>query len=263
MDRVERRGDVGRLHLPGPIAPPAMGRETADRTPPKVMAIANFLRWYHDHRVVGLENIPATGSALLVHNHSFATYDVFLLGAAIYEGRGRMVRGLGHKLLFKIPVLNELMTDAGMVNSSMETARLELAREHVVGLAPGGMREAIRPTTEKYKVRWGKRKGFVRLAMSAQCPVILAACPRADDIYTVSTGWMTELAYDRFKIPLAFVRGAGGTLLPRRVRLTHHLSAPIQPPDVPESSARFEAEVDAWHQYLIERIDRLMADALL
>src|ERR1700733_9726952 len=67
----------------------------ADRVAPRLVAIANFLRWYHDHTVVGLENIPATGSALLVHNHSFATYDVFMLGAAIYEDRWRLVRGLG------------------------------------------------------------------------------------------------------------------------------------------------------------------------
>lgn len=239
-----------------------IGTETAHRAPPKLLHLANLLRRYHDYRVVGIENIPASGSALLVHNHSFATYDVFLLGAAIYEQRGRMIRGLGDRLLFKIPLLASLVTEGGMIEANMARARQELAQERIVGLCPGGMREALRSSTEKYEIRWAKRKGFVRLAIAAQCPIILAACPRADDIYTVSTGWLTDVAYACFKVPLALVRGAGRTLLPRRVQLTHHLSEAIHPPDVPESSERFESEAAAWHGYLIKRMERLMLDAL-
>ena len=37
--------------------------------------VMNRAARYHDHRVEGLEHIPASGPALIVVNHSLATYD--------------------------------------------------------------------------------------------------------------------------------------------------------------------------------------------
>jgi 1-acyl-sn-glycerol-3-phosphate acyltransferase len=192
-------------------------------------------------------------------NHSFATYDVFLLGAAIYEASGRLPCGLADRWLFKLPGLRALAMDTGLVEANVGAARELLLRGEIVGLAPGGMREALRPSTQRYRVRGDDRKGFARLAVSAQSPIILAACPRADDLYTVSTGWLTEFAYNRFKLPVAFARGVAGTPLPRRIQLTHYLSEPISPPRVPEGSAHFEDEVSQFHGDLTRRMEQLMA----
>jgi 1-acyl-sn-glycerol-3-phosphate acyltransferase len=47
------------------------------------------LRDYHRHELVGFENIPRTGPALIACNHSFATYDGWLMGIALKDRRSR------------------------------------------------------------------------------------------------------------------------------------------------------------------------------
>ena len=59
---------------------------------------------YHEHRVEGLEHIPASGPALIVVNHSLATYDSGLLAAAVRDKLGRDVWLLGDRYIFKVPV---------------------------------------------------------------------------------------------------------------------------------------------------------------
>lgn len=223
---------------------------------PLLLHPARALRLYHRHRVVGLENIPKKGGALIVVNHSFATYDSFLLGAAIYEKHHRLVHALGHSWLFRIPGVRELMTDAGAVPAGMDAALGLLKRRELLGLAPGGMREALRSSEERYRVRWGDRKGFVRLAIQAGCPIVLAACPRADEIFDVSAGLLTEIAYAKFKLPVAYVRGWGP--LPRAVPLTHYVAKPLTPPPAPNSPKRLEALVDEWHSELTAAMDELL-----
>lgn len=220
-----------------------------------------WLRKYHQHEVVGLENIPKDGSGIIITNHSFASYDTFLLGTAIFELTGRIVRSLGDNLIFKIPYLNEAMSGMGMVAANMTTARELLDEGDLIGLTPGGMREALRSSKEKYRIRWDDRKGFVRLALTAQCPIILAACPAADDIFDVSTNWMTQFAYQNFKIPVAFVRGRAGVPFPRPVKLIHHVGKPLPPPKPPRNSEDRDQLVDQWHGEIVERMNELMKAA--
>ena len=55
-----------------------------------VLPILQAARTYHRHEVVGMENLPKTGPALVVVNHSLATYDIVLLMTAIYTDFGRL-----------------------------------------------------------------------------------------------------------------------------------------------------------------------------
>jgi 1-acyl-sn-glycerol-3-phosphate acyltransferase len=223
---------------------------------PLLLLPANLLRRYHDHKVNGLEHIPKKGGALVVVNHSLATYDLFMLGAAIYTERHRLVHALGHKWLFQIPGLRAVMRDAGAVPAAMD-AGLKLLRDgHLLGIAPGGMREALRSSEERYRLRWTDRKGFVRLAIRSQCPIVLAACPRADEIFDVKTTVLTDVLYERFRLPFAFFKGIGP--LPRPVPLTHTLRAPLTPPMAPKGAKAFEKLVDEWHAYVTEVMETLM-----
>ena len=146
----------------------------------------------------------------------------------------------------------------GVVQGSPESALDLLAKDQLVVVAPGGMREALRPTTDRYQVLWRKRKGFARLAVQAQCPVILAACPRADDIYQVKESRFTRSVYRFLKLPMPVVSGIGPTLIPKPVPLQHLLSKPILPP--PLSST--ETEILDFHKGLRQRMERLMEKGL-
>ncbi len=214
----------------------------------------------HRHSVLGVETLPP-GAFLLVVNHSLATYDILMLGHHLYERTGRFPRGLGDKRLFQVPVLSQLVTYFGGVRASHDAADGLLMDGHIVIVAPGGMSEALRPSDERYRVRWDDRKGFVRLAIRMGVPMVLAACPRADDLYDVQGSELTRSLYDRFHIPVPFLRGEGGGLRPRAIRLVHALSEPIHPPAV-EERADLEPLVEPLHSLVMARMNELMQSAL-
>ena len=206
-------------------------------------------RIYHQHKVIGMENIPATGRALLVVTHSLATYDISFLFAAIYEELGRLCRPLADNFFFnKAPYLGELVEAIGGKQGSKENALSLLENEQLVMVAPGGMREALRPSSERYQILWDKRKGFIRIALQTQTPIILAVCPKADDIFDVYKNGLTKLMYQKFRIPLVFARGLGLTPLPRPVKLFHFLSEPIIPPKPKDDPQAFARQVNRLHK---------------
>ena len=228
-------------------------------TPPPVARILRFLSLYHRHRVIGLRHIPYQGRCLLVVNHSLATYDIGLLAYQIEEKMHRFARGLGDRALFRLPVQKELMAKFGAVEANPENAKRLLEAEQLVVVAPGGMREALRPKDERYRVRWERRKGFVRLALTYQTPIVLAACPDADRLYHLYDNPVTKMVYHKFRLPLPLLRGWGLSFLPRPVQLTHVLSEPMFPPPI---EGRTEEEVEElvtqWHREICDRMNRLL-----
>lgn len=190
-----------------------------------------WVKRYHSYQVQGLEHIPKTGPGLLVVHHSLATYDILLLGLSIFEQTGRVVRALGDRLIFKIPGLKHWASSLGVVEGHPGNARELLAKGEIVMVAPGGMREALRSSHEKYHIDWKDRTGFAALAIDARVPVIPAACPKADDLYTSYKNPLTTWFYEHLRIPLPIARGLGPTLLPRPEILTHYIGSPLLPPN--------------------------------
>ena len=188
------------------------------------------LSLYHRHTVQGLDLLPREGAWLMVTNHSLATYDGFLYGREVIRRLKRVPRGLGDRRIFQTPGLVDFAHRIGLVEASPDAGRTLLDAGEIVGVAPGGMREALRSREARYEVRWEDRKGFVRLALRAGVPIVLSACPAADDLYDVHGSALTDWVYEQFHMPLPFVRGVGPSLWPRPVRLTHHVAPPIQPP---------------------------------
>jgi 1-acyl-sn-glycerol-3-phosphate acyltransferase len=215
------------------------------------------LRWYHRHRVVGLHHVPDDGPCLIAANHSFVTYDIALLGAKIYQRNGRIARGLGDRAMFQGPGA-KLSRAMGFVEGTPENALELIQRGELTMVAPGGMREALRPSHQRYQLKWDTRKGFVRLAMRTGCPIVLAACPDADRVYHVYENSLTKLIYQQVRLPVPIVRGWGPSLWPRPVALTHVLSEPQVPPS---ADADDEEAVDAWHAQIVARMDALMQEA--
>ena len=116
------------------------------------------LQAYHRHHVAGMDRIPAVGRVLLVVHHTFATYDSFLLGLALTEFTGRVMRGLADDLIFRTPVVRSLGRDVGLVPASPGAGRRLLEREEMVGVAPGGMRETA-PKVAQQRRGWPSARG--------------------------------------------------------------------------------------------------------
>ena len=214
------------------------------------------VRRYHRHRVVGMERIPEEGPAILVIHHSLATYDGFLFAACVYESTGRVPTALGDDLLFRTPWLKQLAWDTGIRPASPKAGADLLRAGQLMFVSPGGMWESLRPSDEARTLRWGERVGFCRLALRTQVPLVMVACPAADDIYTVKKSQITDRIYQRLRIPFPIARGIGPTPIPRPIHLTHYVAAPVVPP------LHDPVEEDHQVRALRERCEVAMTDLL-
>ena len=214
---------------------------------------------YHRYEVFGFEHVPKSGPAIIAFHHSLATYDSFLLSVPIWD-MGREFRGIADRLIFKTPGLGQFMTDVGFVEGSRDATVAMLKKGELIGLAPGGMREALRSSKEKYQFDWTGRTGFVNVAMRAGAPIILAACPMSDDLYRVTQNPLTPLIYETLKVPVPLARGRWGTVVPRPVKLWHVLSEPILSDVAPDQVT--DRDVDAQHAKVVARMQRLMEQSL-
>jgi len=236
--------------------PDAPTRGPTPRAIKSLQPVLEALRRYHRFRVEGLEHIPDHGPAILAVHHSLATYDAFLFGYELMNQTGRIVTGLGDNKLFAFPGLRRASRSAGLLPASPENGRTLLEEGHLLGVAPGGMREALRPSSERRTVLWEKRRGFVKLAMQVGVPIIPVACPAADDLYTVYENRLTKLAYKRLKFPVPIARGVGPTAIPRPVRLTTWVgpAIPVAPSEALDADA-----VEAVHKRVRDGISELLA----
>jgi 1-acyl-sn-glycerol-3-phosphate acyltransferase len=131
---------------------------------------------YHRGQVRGLENIPAEGPVLLVGNHSGGTMiaDSFVLSAGFYEhfGPARDFYQLAHDMVFRVPGVREMLARWGTVPASPENMERALARGAALLVYPGGDHETYRPSWESTKIDFAGRRGFARLALEYDVPIV-------------------------------------------------------------------------------------------
>src|SRR4051795_9898178 len=108
-----------------------------------------LLSTYFRSEVRGIENVPATGPALLVGNHSGGTMivDTFLFTYAFYEhfGPERRFHQLAHDLVARSPLLNHVRR-YGVIAAGHENAMRAFKRNAPVLVYPGGDAETFRPS---------------------------------------------------------------------------------------------------------------------
>jgi 1-acyl-sn-glycerol-3-phosphate acyltransferase len=143
------------------------------RTLPGMKAISDV---YHRAEVRGLDNIPAEGPVLLVGNHSGGTLiaDTFVFSQAFYEHFGpvRTFHQLAHDLVFQVPGVRAILSRWGTVPASPDNMRRALDRDAALLVYPGGDYETYRPSWESSKLDFGGRKGFARLALEHDVPIV-------------------------------------------------------------------------------------------
>lgn len=225
------------------------------------LAMLRRLSAYHQYEAFGLDRALAVrGGMIVACNHSLATYDAVLLALAGYERSGRWFHAMADRLFFRIPGVGAAFSTMGFIEGTRAAGLDLLRRGEVLGVLPGGMRESLRSSAHKYAIDWTGRHGFVWLSLLSGAPIVLAACPRADDLFAIADTRVTRWAYARLKLPVPVFRGRGPTPIPRPVKLWHVLSEPIAPPVPPD---RVDAEVvHAHHARLAARMAELMQRAL-
>jgi 1-acyl-sn-glycerol-3-phosphate acyltransferase len=210
--------------------------------------------------VIGAEHVPLEGGVVVVGTHSLASYELFIICHFSEEAIGRKTYIVGDDLMFKIPGLGATLSEIGFIPGNREDAMRRLAQGALIGIAPGGMHESLRPSTERYRYDWSRRRGFAAIAMKAGVPIVPTVCPSADEIFTVHDNPVTRWAYQQMKIPMPLFHGRWGIPVPRPIELIHWIGKPIHP-DVPPDRVT-DADVDRFHARIMSSIEDLVRQAL-
>jgi 1-acyl-sn-glycerol-3-phosphate acyltransferase len=148
-------------------------------------ALALYRNWFRV-RATGLTNIPDSGPALIVANHSgVLPIDAIMLQAGVFAEHpaGRNLRLLGADLIYTLPVLSSLARRSGHTRADPAEARRLLAAGELVGVFPEGFKGIGKPFTERYQLQRFGRGGFARTALQAGVPIIPCAIVGAEEIY--------------------------------------------------------------------------------
>ena len=166
----------------------AVGRQLARRIPvadlderdpdyirenlPGSWLLASF---YFRADVRGLHNIPSEGPVLMVGNHSGGNMTpdtiVFTLAFTTYFGVERRFYQLAHNLVLAMPGLS-MLRKYGTVAAGQANARKALQTGAAVLVYPGGDYEVHRPSWDAARVDFDGRKGFIRLALDEDVPIV-------------------------------------------------------------------------------------------
>jgi 1-acyl-sn-glycerol-3-phosphate acyltransferase len=249
-----------RQPLPDPASLPDYGFDPGflRRTAP---ALAFLWDRYFRVSLQGLENVPASGAALLVANHSGGLpYDGAMLIHACHSlhPAHRPLRPLVATFAVRSPWMRPVVARIGGVRASMRNALDLCERGHLVGVFPEGLRGIGKLYRERYRLTKFGRGGFVRLARAANVPIIPIAIVGAEETNPV-VAKLTRLAkpFGLPYIPVTPIFPLLGPLglLPVPAKWSIKIGEPISPSPADETLEVAEQVRSV--------VDRMIADLLL
>jgi len=144
-----------------------------------------YRRWFRVE-TRGLENVPSTGGALVVANHSGTiAVDAVMTQLALLDDHParRSLRLLGADLVFSTPGIAEFARKTGATLACNADAERLLRAGHVVGVWPEGFKGVGKLYSERYKLQRFGRGGFVSAALRTGVPIIPVSIVGAEEIY--------------------------------------------------------------------------------
>jgi 1-acyl-sn-glycerol-3-phosphate acyltransferase len=123
----------------------------------------------------GLDRIPGDGPVLIVGNHtggaSSPEVHISQLAISTYFGVERPHYQLAHRMVLNSPV-GPLLRRFGTVEADPDNAAKALDAGAIVTVFPGGDHEVYRPSWESARIDMGGRKGFLKLAVEKDVPIV-------------------------------------------------------------------------------------------
>jgi 1-acyl-sn-glycerol-3-phosphate acyltransferase len=159
--------------------------------------VAAGIRKYFRSEVRSLGNLPQSGGALVVSNHSggMFTPDILLFAPAVYDAYGfdRPVFTLAHDTVFIGP-LTDWLPRAGVIHATRENADDALRGGGLVLVFPGGDWDSYRPTSASAVVDFNGRTGYVRTAIEAGVPIVpmVSIGGQETQLFLTRGNWLAE-----------------------------------------------------------------------
>ncbi len=150
------------------------------RNPEVIKQLMPFWAWFYDNyfrvKTDGWENIPPS-QVLLVgsHNGGLVAPDMIMMMYDWFRffGTERLVYGLMHPmawLAYQPVAIMAAQTGAIRANPHMAIAALKKGASVLV--YPGGAQDVFRPYSQRQKIELAGRKGFIKLALRQNIPII-------------------------------------------------------------------------------------------
>ncbi|MBU3064760.1 acyltransferase family protein [Nocardia sp. NEAU-G5] len=160
-----------------------------------LFSVARAYMNYFTPRVTGLQNLPTSGPALVIGNHSSIYWapEAWITYMSMIEHRpGEPSCGVAHDILLRTPILGDSLRSVGVLPACRDAATAAIKDGGAVMVYPGGDWEACRPWTDRGRIDFAGRKGFIRLALEHGIPVIPAVANGGHDaIFVLSRGERT------------------------------------------------------------------------
>jgi 1-acyl-sn-glycerol-3-phosphate acyltransferase len=152
-----------------------------------VRGVVRVARWLYRHyfraQAFGVEHIPTDGRVIFVANHSGQLpWDGLVIGAATFlePPQPRLLRSMVEYFVPSVPFASYLFARWGQITGTPENCRRLLAAEEAVLVFPEGARGISKPFSKRYQLaEFGK--GFLRLALEMQAPVVPVAVIGAEE----------------------------------------------------------------------------------
>lgn len=144
-----------------------------------------YEKWFRVE-ALSVKNVPDTGGALLVSNHSGTiAIDALMAAVAVHDHHPahRPLRLLGADLVFDTPVLGPLARRAGSTLACTADAEGLLNAGEVVSVFPEGFKGVGKPFSQRYRLQRFGRGGFVSAAVRTGAPIIPCSIVGAEEIY--------------------------------------------------------------------------------
>ncbi len=149
----------------------------------QLQTLARPMVRYFRTEVEGLENLPWDSGCLCVSNHAVLGLDSAVLFAAVHERTGRMLRGLGEHVLFKLPLISHFFVRFGAVDGNRDNAVRLLRNGEWAICYPGGVNDSFKRPEDRYRLKWHNRLGYLRCALAAGVPIVPIAGIGIDDAF--------------------------------------------------------------------------------
>jgi len=92
---------------------------------------------------------------------------------------------LAHRLFFRIPRLRRLLARFGILEANPANALAALRSGGKVLVYPGADHDSLRPFSQRHRVFFGGRSGFVRAAVRAQVPIVPVVTAGSHETFVV------------------------------------------------------------------------------
>ncbi|MBW2456301.1 MAG: 1-acyl-sn-glycerol-3-phosphate acyltransferase [Deltaproteobacteria bacterium] len=204
---------------------------------------------YFDLKVTGWRNVPQA-PAMIVSNHSGGTTvpDIWGFGVSWYRHFGvrRPLHLAAHDFILATAATRAYFGRRGAVRGSRRNAYEVLRHWHRdLMVMPGGDLDTWRPFTERYKVRFGGRRGYARVALRAGVPIVPVAHAGAHEtLIVLADGQRLARALRLQELARAHIWPVHLSLpwglaigpwphIPIPTRFRYRIGPPILPPDGP------------------------------